>query len=185
MRHGLLIALLASMLLVVVAPSRYAEAKVGVGDELPDLKLTSWDGQPVSLAGLRGKVVVIDFWASWCVACRDALPALDALSRRFASGSVVVVGINIDQTAAMADRFLHDHLPTPHLQLWRDPQADALARFGAAGMPALYVVDPHGVVRFVDSGYAPERLAAVEEIVARYLPQAADSRAEPAAARDD
>ncbi len=176
--------LLGTVLLLEMARSPIAQAKIVVGDEVPGLTLVNWSGQPVRLTDLRGKVVVIDFWASWCAVCRQALPALDSLSRRLGRGPVVVVGINIDQTPATADRFLRDYLPAPAMMLWRDPQAEALSRFGAEGMPAIYVVDPQGIVRLAESGYAPERLTAVEDIVSRYLPQAADIGTPPPATRD-
>jgi thiol-disulfide isomerase/thioredoxin len=159
-------------LLLFVAAGPPAHAKVTVGDTVPAVNLVNWDGQSVNLADLRGKVVVIDFWASWCGVCRQALPALDAIGQRFAKSGVVVVGINIDRTGAMADRFLAEHLPAPTMLLLRDPEAEVLARFGADGMPAIYVVDPNGIVRLAESGYAPERLTAVENVVAQYLPQA-------------
>ncbi len=149
-----------------------ASAKITVGDGVPAVTLLNWQGQPVNLADLRGKVLVIDFWASWCGVCRQALPALDAMSRRFAASPVVVVGINIDKSRDMADRFLAEHLPAPAMLLLRDPQADVLARFGADGMPAIYVVDANGIVRLAESGYTVERLRVVENVVAQYLPLA-------------
>jgi thiol-disulfide isomerase/thioredoxin len=153
-----------------------AEATIGVGDKAPAVTLPNWEGHSVNLADLRGKVVVIDFWASWCSVCRHALPALDAMSRRFAASPVVVVGINIDKGRAMADRFLAEHLPAPAMLLLHDPQAAVLARFGAEGMPAIYVVDANGIIRLAESGYTPERLRAVERVVAQYLPRASETR---------
>ena len=164
--------MLAALLLLEGARARPAPAKIIIGDAVPAIKLLDWEGQPVNLADLRGKIVVIDFWASWCAVCREALPSVDAISRRFAGASVVVIGINIDQTPSMADHFLADYLPVRSMMLLRDPEAEALARFGAEGMPAIYVVDPQGIVRFAESGYRPERLTAVENAVAQYLPQA-------------
>lgn len=161
--------LVALLLFVAVGPPP-AYARVTIGDAVPAVNLLNWDGQAVNLGEQRGKVVVIDFWASWCVVCRQALPALDAISRRFTGFPVVVMGINIDKARSMADRFLAEHLPAPAMLLLQDPKAEVLARFGAEGMPAIYVVDPSGIVRVAESGYAPERLTAVERAIAQYLP---------------
>jgi thiol-disulfide isomerase/thioredoxin len=164
-----------AVLLLVAAAAPPALAKVGVGDPVPAIHLRNWEGQSVDLATLRGKVVVIDFWASWCAVCRQALPSLDAMSRRFAGAPVLVLGINIDKAPSTADHFLAEYMPTHTMMLLRDPGAEALARFGAEGMPAIYVVDPKGIVRFAESGYAPERLTAVENVIRQYLPQASDT----------
>lgn len=176
MRHIFHLSWAMALLLVLVACTP-AVGKVTVGDRVPEVTLPNWEGQPVTLAKLRGKVVVIDFWASWCAICRQALPALDAIGQRFAGAPVVVVGINVDKARAAADRFLSTYLPSPRLLFLYDPEAEMLSRFGAEGMPAVYVVDPNGIVRFAESGYAPERLNTVEQVIRQYLPQAA--RSEP------
>ena len=81
-------------------------ASVGTGDRLPALELRDWDGKPVSLEQFAGKPLVIDFWASWCGACKAALPALDAVARRQREHGVVVVAINVDRNRKAADGWL-------------------------------------------------------------------------------
>ena len=95
---------IALLLLMAAGPSP-AGARITVGDTVPSINLLNWEGQAVNLAELRGKVVVIDFWASWCVVRRQALPALEAISRRFAGSPVMVVAINIDKERSMATAF--------------------------------------------------------------------------------
>ena len=158
-------------LLTVTAPAT-AGAKIGVGDQAPEVVLPDWDGHSVDLKAWRGKVVVLDFWASWCLVCREALPVLEGVGRRFADMPVVVVGVNIDKSRAPAERFLAEHLPAPRMLLLWDSEAQMLARFGAEGMPAVYVIDPNGIVRLAESGYTPGREAAVERVIRQYLPQA-------------
>ncbi len=151
--------------LVVFLVTLAHAAAVGVGDRVPEVSLPDWQGGTTSLAAHRGQVVLIDFWASWCATCRTALPGVDAIARRHPGKGLVVLGIDIDGDRAAAERFLAEHLPHPALTLLRDPDGAVLARFGAAGMPALYVVDRQGIVRLAEAGYAPERLAAIEQIV--------------------
>lgn len=158
-------------LLLVSATALPVHATVAVGDALPAAIVRDWQGQPVNLADLRGNVVVIDFWASWCAVCRQALPSLDAIAQRYVGAPVVFVGINIDKARPPADRFLAAYMPATTLRLLHDPDGAVLARFGAEGMPAIYVVDPQGIVRFAESGYAPERLTAVDHVVRQYLSQ--------------
>jgi len=142
-------------------------AEVRPGDPLPLVSVTDWSGRSFNLAQLRGQVVVIDFWASWCATCRAALPALDAISQRHPE--LAVVAINIDKSRAPAEHFLTEHLPQARMLLLRDPDAAALARFGAAGMPALYVVDRDGVVQHAEAGYAVDRLSVLEAMIDNLL----------------
>lgn len=156
---------LAAVLLVAGA----AGARVEVGDPLPPLTLPDARGQPVALAALRGRVVCLDFWASWCPPCREALPALDALARRLGGRGLTVVAIGVDAERAPAERFLAERLPAPSLTLLYDPAAASLMRLGPGGMPALYLIDRDGIVRRVEAGYDPARLEEVERAVERLL----------------
>jgi thiol-disulfide isomerase/thioredoxin len=152
--------------LVALLVARLAHAgAIGVGDRLPAFALTGWDGKPVASTELAGKPFVIDFWASWCVTCREALPALDAMARHLADRGVVVVAVNVDRDRSAADAWLAARLPDRHVRLLHDPEGSLLARSGASGMPTVLVVDRDGVVRFAESGYAPDRVPAIERAV--------------------
>ena len=160
MRFGLAILLLVPQLVA---------GAVGVGDRLPAFSLTAWDGTPLAAERFQGKPLVVDFWASWCVPCRAALPAIDAMARRLADRGVVVLAVNVDRDRSAADAWLGERLADRRLTLAHDPEGKLLARFGAGGMPAVYVVDRSGVVRFAESGYAPDRVGAIEQAVERVL----------------
>jgi thiol-disulfide isomerase/thioredoxin len=142
---------------------------VGVGDRAPDFTLRDWQDRPVALADFRGKVVCLDFWASWCTPCRAALPALDALARRHAEAGLAVLAVDIDTDRAAAERFIAERVPSSAMTLLRDPGGDLFKRFGASGMPALYVIDREGRVRAVESGYAVATLEGVEALLGRLL----------------
>jgi thiol-disulfide isomerase/thioredoxin len=151
------------LLLVSVFLARVAvAATVGVGDKLPAFTLTTWDGKAIASSDLAGKPVIVDFWASWCVPCRAALPAIDAVARRLHDRGVVVLAVNVDRDRAKADAWLAERLPDRRLTLVHDPEGALLARCGARGMPAVYVVDRGGIVRFAEAGYALDRVAAIE-----------------------
>jgi thiol-disulfide isomerase/thioredoxin len=161
--------------------ARLAEAgALAAGDRLPAFDLVAWDGTRLVPADVAGKPVVVDFWASWCVTCRAALPALDAMAERLRDRGVVVLAVNVDRDRSAADAWLAARLPDRHVRLAHDPEGTFLARCGASGMPAAYVVDRTGVVRFAEAGYAADRVAAIEGTVESLLvPAAEPARAAP------
>ena len=142
---------------------------IGVGDRLPPLTLRAWDGARLDASAFAGKPVLVDFWASWCLPCRAALPAIDEMARRLRDRGLVVLAINIDRDRSSADAWLAERLPGHHLTLAHDPEGALLARCGASGMPTAYVLDRDGVVRFAESGYAPDRVSAIERAVEEIL----------------
>ena len=154
-------------LLLVTAVS--APAALRVGERMPDFSLTDFAGNTVTRASLAGAPVVIDFWATWCIPCRTALPALDTIARRFRDRGVVVVAINVDRTRAAADAWLAGRLPAPTMRLVHDPEGALLANFGASGMPAAYVIDRDGVVRFAAGGYSADGTDTIERAIETLL----------------
>lgn len=157
------------LLALILDPGLASSGQVGVGERAPAFTLEDWQGHSLSLASFRGKVVCVDFWASWCVTCMQALPALDAIGRRFRSAGLEILAVNIDEDRSSADHFLAERLPEPAVILLRDPRASLLARFGAEGMPTLYLIDREGIVKLVESGYSPDRLKLVERAIADLL----------------
>ena len=151
----------AAVALVVLAATMANAGGVAAGERPPPFTLPDWQGTPRTLDEFRGKVVVIDFWASWCLPCARALPALDALAHEPRRHDLAILAVDIDSATDTADRFVAEHLPAPAVILLRDPGGKLLARFGAAAMPALYVVDRTGVVRSTEAGYAPDRVPAI------------------------
>jgi thiol-disulfide isomerase/thioredoxin len=149
---------LRALALVLVFVTTVHAGAVRVGDEAPAVVAD------VSLAALRGKVVCVDFWASWCTVCRATLPALDEIARH--SPGLEVLAVNVDKERSAADRFLAALLPAPALRVVYDPGGDVMARFGAAGMPSLYVIDRRGIVRAVVTDDDGGRL---REVVERHV----------------
>lgn len=122
----------------------------------------------VDLAGFKGKVAYVDFWASWCAPCRVSMPVLDGLGKRYGAEGFVVVGVNKDTGEAEAKRFL-ERVPVS-FTLVRDAD-DAVAKaFDVKAMPSGYLVDRKGVVRYVHRGYSGgETAAAIERQVQELL----------------
>jgi thiol-disulfide isomerase/thioredoxin len=99
---------------------------------------------PLDLARYRGKVVLLDFWASWCEPCRHSFPWLNAMQARYADRGLVVIGVNVDRERAAADRFLRD-VPAA-FRIVYDPAGALASRFDLPGMPVSYLIGRDGEV---------------------------------------
>jgi thiol-disulfide isomerase/thioredoxin len=146
-----------------------AAAAVDVGAPAPDLAIQHL-GDParsLTLASLKGSVVYVDFWASWCVPCRLSMPALDALYRRNRERGFAVVGVNKDVSAADARRFL-ERVPVT-FSLGADVEDAAARAFDVKAMPSGYLIDRKGIVRNVHRGFPPEAAAELEREIENLL----------------
>jgi thiol-disulfide isomerase/thioredoxin len=152
---GALAALLA--LNVVTLADRFQELRPkGAGDPAPAVVLHPLDEHgPGALADLRGKVVLIDFWASWCAPCRASMPALERLWQRFRAAGLEVVSVNVEGDAAKARAFAAGFRPPLTFPLYVD-DGRAAAAFHADAIPHLVLVDRQGIVRLVHVGGADE-----------------------------
>jgi peroxiredoxin len=120
----------------------------------PDFTLADLDGKPVKLSELRGKTVVIDFWATWCPPCEFQVPVLNAIHESWHDRDVVVLGISVDTEGLDAVKpYAEKHGVRYTILLGNE----ALARdFGAPGFPALVVVGPDGAIRSMHVGLVEE-----------------------------
>jgi thiol-disulfide isomerase/thioredoxin len=109
---------------------------------------------PAELSSLQGRVIYLDFWASWCTPCRQSFPWMQALQTEYASRGLTVIAVNLDQDRAAADTFLQRF--HPGFQIHFDPQGRWAEQFGVKGMPTSVVIDRHGVPRFTHRGFVPD-----------------------------
>jgi len=114
----------------------------------------------VALDSLRGKVVLVDFWASWCGPCHRSFPWLDAMQKKFKDQGLVVLAIDVDKDLDAADRFLAQHPSTCTIAY--DPAGKAAEAFDVKGMPSTYLVGRDGLVRVRHVGFEPGKTAALE-----------------------
>ena len=122
---------------------------------------------PPELSSLRGRVIYLDFWASWCAPCRQSFPWMQDLQTRYASRGLTVIAVNLDQERAAADAFLKHF--QPGFQIHFDPQGRWAERFGVKGMPTSVVIDRHGVARFTHIGFVPDDRRTYAEHVEQLL----------------
>ncbi len=109
---------------------------------LPAAAMADDSAPPLDVSEYRGKVVVVDFWASWCGPCRRSLPWLDRMQRKYAGDGLVVIGINEDNTTEAADSFLRD-VPVD-FRIVLDPAGDIAREYQLMAMPSTYVFGRDG-----------------------------------------
>jgi cytochrome c biogenesis protein CcmG/thiol:disulfide interchange protein DsbE len=144
------------------APATGAGGGQGVGDPMPALVVHDLLGKrDIDLTALRGKVVLLDLWASWCEPCRTELPMLDDIAGRVGRKGVEIVAVSIDAERASALDFLKRR---PHwaITLGHDPAGAVPERLQPATMPTSYIVDRKGILRAVNVGFRREDAAKLE-----------------------
>lgn len=129
-------------------------AKAAVDESTaPDFTLESLAGEHVRLEELRGQVVLINFWASWCGPCRQEMPVLDRLHQRYQSTGFTVLGINVEGEVAPAKSIVDKTAVTFPVLI--DAGQSVSKLYDLKAMPSTVVVDRDGKVRFVHRGYKP------------------------------
>jgi thiol-disulfide isomerase/thioredoxin len=118
-----------------------------IGANAPDFEWTSPDGQTLRLSTYRGKVVVVNFWATWCPPCREEMPALQRVAA--SEPDVVVLEVDLMESADKARSFL-DSLALDRLQLVLDTDGATTRRFGVLTLPSTFFVDRDGVIRHLE-----------------------------------
>ncbi len=136
--------LLAAILLIAApAATRAADSTA--------LKIRTLDGRPFSLDSLKGRVVVLDFWASWCVPCRESVPFFDGLQQKYRAQGLTIVGLTLEDDEDAITDFLADEPAT--FAIVRDPTGRAGEAFRVVAMPTTFLIDREGrtVARFEGS----------------------------------
>jgi thiol-disulfide isomerase/thioredoxin len=121
----------------------------------------------LDLAQYQGKVVYLDFWASWCAPCRRSFPWLDALQRKHGAEGFVVIAVNVDTDRALAAGFLKE-VPVA-FKVAYDPKGELAAKWKLLGMPSSFLIDRSGKPRSAHQGFRPGDEAGREAEIARLL----------------
>jgi peroxiredoxin len=156
-----MVALLGGLLL---APR--AEA-LDAGGKAPELTLKDLSGKTISLSSLAGKVVILDFWATWCAPCREEMPELQKFYKKYNAQGLEVVGISVDKAPDGIKSFI-DKLkvtfPVAH-----DDGHKVADKYSPPRMPSSYIIDRKGVVRYVHGGYRAGDAAEFEKEIKELL----------------
>ncbi|MEO8656914.1 MAG: TlpA disulfide reductase family protein, partial [Bryobacteraceae bacterium] len=121
------------------------ERNVVVGDTAPSFKLTADSGKQFTRSDFGGKVLVLNFWATWCPPCIEEMPSLNAFSKQMAGTGVVVLGVSVDQNEQQYKAFLKRN--NLSFETGRDAEANTPAEYGTYKYPETYVIDASGKVR--------------------------------------
>jgi cytochrome c biogenesis protein CcmG, thiol:disulfide interchange protein DsbE len=116
---------------------------------------------------LHGKVVLLDFWASWCGPCRQSFPWMNEMEQRYGKDGFVVVAVNMDQDRALAEQFL---AATPaKFRISYDPKGDLATQLNVTSMPTSFVIDRRGQIREQHKGFRDAQRAAREASIVQLL----------------
>jgi peroxiredoxin len=130
------------------APAQAADGRVEVGRPVPAYSTVSLEGDSVSLAAQKGKVVLVNIWATWCHPCREEIPELIAVRAKYQARGLELIGVSVD-TDGYDDAirtFMADYKMT--FPIWRDPDERISTQFLAVGVPATFLIDRDGILRW-------------------------------------
>lgn len=119
----------------------------------PDFTLQSSTGENVRLAEQRGKVVMLNFWASWCGPCRQEMPLLDAMHKRYGPAGFQLYGVNVEEDNTDAKKMIKEMGVS--LPVLYDPESKASTLYKVDAMPTTVMIDKKGQIRYVNRGYKP------------------------------
>ncbi len=155
----------------VAATASFATASDGgaaLGSVAPDCILASLgDGPSYDIHQFRGKVVYVDFWASWCAPCVKSFPFMNSLEQEFGNRGLQVIGVNVDAKAADAKAFLVKH--PAQFAIGADRGGVCPRSYDVPGMPTSYLLDRKGIVRYQHVGFRPEQADEIKKAISNLL----------------
>jgi len=119
-------------------------AQIGRPKQVPDLQFQDGAGKPRSLTDFRGKLLLLNIWATWCTPCREEMPALDRLQAKIGAPGFEIVALSIDQRGPDAARKFFDEFGIKALKVYVDPSAQAAFKLGTVGLPTTLLIDRGG-----------------------------------------
>lgn len=124
-----------------------------ISGKAPDFTLHSRSGHNLRLSDYRGQVVLLNFWASWCGPCRQEMPLLQVLYKRYNKLGFTILGVNVDTDSSKANHYLRDiKVSFPILY---DTKNAVVKKFNVNAMPTTVIIDKNGNMRFMHQGYKP------------------------------
>jgi thiol-disulfide isomerase/thioredoxin len=153
---------------IVVSTSCLNANATDVGQPAPEFTLpTLQQDQPTALKQFAGKVIYLDFWASWCAPCRTSFPLLSKMHEKLKAQGFEVVAINLDEDKAAAEKFLKEFPVT--FTVLRDAKGEWADKFVVESMPTSFIIDKKGVVQNIHHGFASDDIKELEEKVTKLL----------------
>ena len=172
-----LLTLAAVMLALLPAASTFAQDEMApppplpAGTPAPAFTTITVNGKPLSLKSLRGKVVLLDYWATWCGPCQLATPTLEALHKKFSRQGLAVVGLSVDdQRSVDAVKPFMKHFGMTYL-VSASPLQNGRAQYAyhVNGIPSQFLIDKKGIVRWSQSGFSANEGQELTAMIKRLL----------------
>lgn len=138
-------------------------ASAALGAPLPPLTVDALSGKQINVSSYKGRVLLLDVWASWCDPCKQELPVLNEMARRLKGHGIDVLAVSVDQERANVEKFLRDHGGRWSLTVAHDPRGEIAELLQPDKMPTSYVVDRAGIVRYVNAGFVPSDASTIEQ----------------------
>ena len=142
--------LLALIFLFFLTPAIYAESIKGPA---PDFTLKSRNGENIKLSELRGEVVMLNFWASWCAPCRKEMPLLEVIYKKYSDLGFTLLAVNVEEDSSKANNLLRD-IPVTFPVLY-DNTNKVTKLYKVVAMPSTVIIDRDGNLRYLHRGYLP------------------------------
>jgi cytochrome c biogenesis protein CcmG, thiol:disulfide interchange protein DsbE len=155
------------LLLATLSWGSGAACAADAGQPAPNIALSNAQGSVVSLDKLRGQVVYVDFWASWCGPCRRSFPWMNEMQQKYGGKGLAIVAVNVDKRRADADKFLAQ-VPA-NFPVVFDETGASPAAFGVKGMPSSYLIDARGNIVLVERGFLDASGAELEDRIKTLL----------------
>ena len=168
--NKMLIAILVMILtsgLLITGCTDGSEPTATVGKAAPDFQLQNLDGQSISLNDLKGKPVLVNFWATWCRPCVSEMPYIQEIYDEWSGKGLIVLAINIGDSSSEAEQFLQDH--NLSLPVLLDTNKAVAQRYNIRGIPTTFFIDKDGIIQEKIIGAFPNK-EAIENRLDKIMP---------------
>lgn len=160
-----------------VTPQEDVESYTKIGQQMPSFTVTDLDGTRINIASLKGKVVLVNFWATWCTPCLAELPRLEKqIWKKFKSDDFVMLAIAREQSDDEVAAFKKERRLT--FPMASDPTREIFKLFGNGGIPRSYVVGRDGNILYQSDGYVPSEFGKMAKLIERELKKAKETTVE-------
>ena len=166
MLTAILVMILTSGLLIIGCAGG-SEPTATVGKAAPDFTLQNLDGQSISLSDLKGKPVLVNFWATRCPPCVSEMPYLQEIYDEWSGKGLILLAINIGESSSKVEQFLQDH--NLSLPVLLDTRAVVAQRYNIRGIPTTFFIDKDGIIQEKIIGAFPNK-EAIENRVSKIMP---------------